>query len=152
MKVPVLVCGYLPHAEQTVAERVESPSDWKVAVQEVARPYSGEMTFVVALDDRVRRKPAGVWEDLPLVPQEWTRAQLSSQEDFTVIGFNNMSMQPLMLHVQAANWIIAAQCVLAERNQDGFRFVAAFDGHIQKSDVLGAFFRVDANGRVGDAA
>ncbi|WOI09080.1 hypothetical protein [Thalassospira lucentensis] len=151
MPTPVLVCGYLPHAEETVAQRVEDAPDWREAVRSVKRPFAGEMMFVVALDDQSRRSPEGVWENLPLVETRWTRKELTDRFPFTIIGFNNMSMEPLMLHVEGGNWIIAAQCVVAERNQEGFHFVAAFEGFIPQSDVLGSFTVVDRD-TFGDAA
>ncbi|OSQ38666.1 MULTISPECIES: hypothetical protein [Thalassospira] len=147
MTIPTLVCGFLSHADQTVAERIVIPTaqDWPTAVRRVARSFAGEMMFVVALRDDKSRKPSGVWEELPIEKRKWSARILSESHEFTVIGFNNLRMEPLMLHVTAPNWIVAAHLSIAEKNHEGFRFVACFEGHIPQADVLGSARHVDAD-------
>ena len=138
---PILVCGYLPYSDQSVVDRQEDIPRWQDAVRATARGFNGELMFVVALNDTAGRTPAGVWEDLPLIPQKWTRGELAARNEFTIIGFDDLSQQPSMTHFVGGNWIIAAQVTISERNHQGYRFVAAFDGHIPRSEVLGAYRR-----------
>lgn len=138
----IRVIGWSAHTDQTIDELVDAPT-WEQAVGQALENYSGELQFVVALDESqapsdLGFSPIGRWETMPLKPDSW-RNFGAGRHRFSIMGFDHTKLIPVLEYWEAAAWTMAAQKSLHQHQHHEYRFIAAFSGYLKDSAILGYF-------------
>lgn len=138
----IRVIGWSANTEQTIDELLQAPT-WEAAVGRALEKYSGELQFVIALDESQAPtdsgfSPIGRWENVPLKPDTWRKVG-AGRNRFSIMGFDHSQLIPVLEYWEAAAWTMAAQKSLHQHRHHQYRFIAAFNGYLKDSAILGYF-------------
>lgn len=138
----IRVIGWSANTEQTIDELLVAPT-WEEAVGRALENYCGELQFVIALDEDqaptdLGFAPIGRWETMPNKPDTW-RNYGTGRDRFSIMGFDHTQLIPVLEYWEAAAWTMAAQKSLHQHRYHEYRFIAAFNGHLKDSAILGYF-------------